>query len=229
MNVLAVVAHADDAEIWCGGTLRKYAELGHKVSIIVATNGRTGTHVETDDQELIAQREREQLEAANYYPADVQFLRQDDGELFNDRETRLLMINAIRRARPNVILSHHACDENVDHFTTGELVRNSLVYLPLHNVRVDEPPLPHQPMLFMFDTYAGVGPMPTAFVDITEQFEVKKKALLCHKSQISPDTSWDEMIEVQSRFRGMQYNVKYAEAFTGFQLFESMSDYKLLP
>ena len=79
MNVLAVVAHPDDVEMWCGGTLRKYAEQGHKVSIIIVTNGRTGTHQETDDRELIVRREQEALAASKYYKADVQFLRQDDG------------------------------------------------------------------------------------------------------------------------------------------------------
>ena len=179
MNVLAVVAHPDDVEMWCGGTLRKYAEQGHKVSIIIVTNGRTGTHQETDDRELIVRREQEALAASKYYNADVQFLRQDDGELFNDRETRRIVITAIRRAKPDIIFTHPPHDENVDHFTTGEIVRNSIVYLPLANVRVEEPPLKQQPMVFFVDTYAGIGPMPDVFVDITEQFEAKKKALLC--------------------------------------------------
>ena len=229
MNILAVVAHPDDVEMWCGGTLRKYAEKGHKISIIIATNGRTGTHRETDDRELIERREREELAASKFYEADVQFLRQDDGELFNDRQTRRQVINAIRRAKPDVIFTHPPYDENVDHFTTGELVRNSIAYLPLSNVRVEEPPLKRQPMVFFVDNYAGIGPMPEAFVDITKQFETKNRALLCHQSQLTADTHWLEMLEVQARFRGMQYNVKYAEAFTGFKLFESMPDYSVLP
>lgn len=229
MRILAVVAHADDTDLWCGGTLKKYVEQGHTASIIVATNGRTGTHHKVDDQELIARREKEQLAAASLYPADVQFLRQDDGELFNDRDTRRLMIDAIRRAAPDVILTHNPCDENVDHHTTGELVLSSIVYLPLENVRVDTPALPRQPVVFLLDTYAGIGPMPTAFVDITSQMEYKKQALRCHTSQIGTDTAWMEMLEVQSRFRGMQGGFQYAEAFTGFQLFDSMPDYKLLP
>ncbi|WNX84993.1 PIG-L deacetylase family protein [Agathobaculum sp. NTUH-O15-33] len=229
MNVLAVVAHPDDADLWCGGTLKKYAEQGHTVSILVATNGRTGTHCKVDDQELIARREKEQLAAASLYPAAVQFLRLDDGELFNDRDTRRLMIDAMRRAQPDVILTHDPCDGNVDHHTVGAIVQDSIVYLPLENVRVQTPALQRQPTVFLMDTYAGVGPMPTAFVDITDQFETKRQALLCHRSQLTAETSWEEMLEVQGKFRGMQAGFRYAEAFKGFQLFDSMPDYKLLP
>ena len=158
------------------------------------------------------------------------FVIQSTSMPVNDNLVELLvMIDAMRRAQPDVILTHDPCDGNVDHHTVGAIVQDSIVYLPLENVRVQTPALQRQPTVFLMDTYAGVGPMPTAFVDITDQFETKRQALLCHRSQLTAETSWEEMLEVQGKFRGMQAGFRYAEAFKGFQLFDSMPDYKLLP
>ena len=43
MNILAIGAHPDDVESSCGGTLAKYAKLGHKVFTATATNGNVGS------------------------------------------------------------------------------------------------------------------------------------------------------------------------------------------
>ena len=43
MNILAIGAHPDDVETCCGGTLAKYAKLGHKVFTATATNGNVGS------------------------------------------------------------------------------------------------------------------------------------------------------------------------------------------
>ena len=40
MNILAIGAHPDDVETSCGGTLAKFASLGHKVFTATATNGK---------------------------------------------------------------------------------------------------------------------------------------------------------------------------------------------
>ena len=51
MNILAVGAHPDDLEILCGGTLAKYAKLGHNVTMAVLTNGNVG-HPEVEIEEM---------------------------------------------------------------------------------------------------------------------------------------------------------------------------------
>lgn len=66
---MAVIAHPDDADIWCGGTLRTYYEEGHEISIIVVTNGRTGTNEPVSDTWLIQTRQQEQEASAKTYHA----------------------------------------------------------------------------------------------------------------------------------------------------------------
>ncbi|MDH3674677.1 MAG: PIG-L family deacetylase, partial [Anaerolineae bacterium] len=101
MRVLAVGAHPDDLEILCGGTLARYAQEGHAVIMCVATDGTAG-HMEIKPPELAQIREREARAAAEVIKAEFIWLGYPDELIFNDRETRLAVIDAIRQARPDV-------------------------------------------------------------------------------------------------------------------------------
>lgn len=230
MKITAVMAHPDDTDIWCGGTLRKYYEQGHEISIIVVTNGRTGTNEPVSDSWLIEARQKEQLSSAKIYDAKrVIFLENDDSELFETPETRRQIITAIRELEPDVILTHNLKDQNSDHRVTAQLVINSLIPLPLYTVRADAPAVKKVPVVFMADTYAGIDNQPEAYVDISQQFAYKKKALECHKTQLTGEIKWMDLMELQTRFRGFQAGYDYAEGFTAFRMYSSVPDYHLLP
>lgn len=230
MKITAVMAHPDDTDIWCGGTLRKYYEQGHEISIIVVTNGRTGTNEPVSDSWLIEARRQEQLASAKTYDAKrVIFLGNDDSELFETPETRKQLITAIRELAPDVILTHNLKDQNSDHRVTAQMVTNSLIPLPLYTVRADAPAVKKVPVVFMADTYAGIDNQPEAYVDISQQFSYKRKALECHKTQLTGEIKWMDLMELQTRFRGFQAGCAYAEGFTAFRMYSSVPDYHLLP
>ena len=98
MTVLAVGAHPDDVEFYCGGTLLKYARAGHPVFITLTTSGNIGSNVIEGREEIARTREAEQLEAAKLYAvaggsgggpgAKVRFLRNDDEGLQDAPELR---------------------------------------------------------------------------------------------------------------------------------------------
>ena len=48
MKLLAIFAHPDDEVFSCGGTLARYADEGHQVSLICATRGEEGEIVHPD-------------------------------------------------------------------------------------------------------------------------------------------------------------------------------------
>lgn len=230
MKIAAIMAHPDDTDLWCGGTLRKYYEQGHTISIVVLTNGRTGTNEPVPDAQLIARRQREQCTSAKLYGVeDVVFLGFPDSELFETAETRKAVITAIRRIAPDVILTHHLRDQNSDHRVTAALVTNSLIPLPLENVHADAPVVTSIPAVFMADTYAGIDNQPEAYVDITDQFSWKQQGLRCHKSQLTGTIRWMDLMELQTRFRGFQAGCTYAEGFTAYRVYSSVADYGLLP
>lgn len=233
MNILAVGAHPDDVEIFCGGTLAKYKAQGHNIFIAMTTSGNQGSN-RYDREEIAAIREKEQLEAAKVFGAKVRFMRYDDQGVFDIPETRRSVINAIRWANPDVILTHYPYDGSTDHAMTGKIVSEVLLSLPGNNIRADEPPISKAPSLFFWDTSAGVSFLPEVYVDITGVVDVKREAFSQHESQKEwmkqyMDEELYSFMEILSRLRGLQAGCKHAEGFIGHRMHGYMLDFKLLP
>jgi LmbE family N-acetylglucosaminyl deacetylase len=234
MNVLAVGAHPDDTEIFCGGTLLKYKDMGWKVFIALTTSGNGGSNTHGSREEIAAVREAEQLEAAGLYGAKVRFLRFEDEGLQDCPETRRAVLGAIRWADPDVILTHCPGDGSTDHAMTSRLVCETMLSLPGRLAPSDEPPISKAPSVFFWDTSAGIGFAPEAYVDITGAMDRKLQALSAHKSQNAwmgtfQIHSLREHIEVLSRFRGLQAGVRFAEGFAAMRVHGFIPDFKLLP
>ena len=106
-TVLALVPHPDDAEIYCGGTLARYAAEGAKVHIVVATDGRKGSFME-ESNTLAEMRAEEMWRAAAALGAEPPVLLGfPDMELDTLRPgvLREQFVRAIRRLRPEVVFA----------------------------------------------------------------------------------------------------------------------------
>jgi LmbE family N-acetylglucosaminyl deacetylase len=183
-RVLAVGAHPDDLEILCGGTLARYATGGAKVVMAIATDGGAG-HMTIPAEELAAIRHGEAQQSAESIGAELSWLGFHDEMLFEDIETRLRMVDAIRAAKPDVILTHDPEDYHPDHRVVSRLVFDASFLSGLPNVRTKHPFHPGVQSLFYFDTLSGANFMPTDFVDVTETFAQKQSMLQCHSSQFT--------------------------------------------
>lgn len=217
MRVLAVGAHPDDLEILCAGTLARYVEAGHAVVMCVATDGTAG-HMEIKPPELAEIREREARAAAEILGAEFIWLGFPDELIFNDEETRLVFVDAIRQARPDVIITHAPEDYHPDHRVVSRLVFDTSFIASLPNIETDHPAHPVVPPLYYMDTLAGKGFHPTEYVDITSTIETKHRMLACHASQVKwlkdhDDIDIVEFMEVVAKTRGIQSGVVFAEGF----------------
>jgi LmbE family N-acetylglucosaminyl deacetylase len=221
MNILAIGAHPDDIEITCAGTLAKYAKTGHKIFMATTTNGNVGSAT-LPPEEIRKIRLKEAEESAAVIGAEYICLDYDDEMLFEDRSTRLAIINLIRRCRANVILTHYSNDYNPDHSLTGKMVNDVIVMTTVPNIKTEYPPLENTPCIYYFDTANGVGFIPNEYVDITDTFEIKKAMFEKHVSQVQwmkdnykndQSTGFSSSIEIQARYRGLQVGVLYAEGF----------------
>lgn len=233
MNILAIGAHPDDVEISCGGTLSKYKKQGHSIFIALTTSGNIGSNSHTRE-EIAAIRESEQLEAAKLLDAKVRFMRFDDQGLLDTAESRRSVLNAIRWANPDVIFTHCPFDASTDHAATSKIVSEVILSVGAKNVPSDEQPIDKVPSLFYWDTSAGMGFLPEAYVDVTEVVDIKKQAMNKHTSQfewmsVFMKEELDSFMDILARFRGLQSNCKFAEAFIGHRLHGFMPNYKLLP
>ena len=234
MNILAFAAHPDDVELNVGGTLLKYKKAGHNIFLAYATSGNTGSNEMTDTKLIGETREKEALEAAKFYGAKVRFLRNDDERLLDTNETRTQVLDALRWAEPDIVFTHWMGDESPDHKMTSHLVRCMILSMPGINQQSNEKPCAKLPVLFMWDTGRGIGFQPEVYVDISDEFEEKLKALTCHKSQfpwmaVMGNSRFGETTRIRAAFYGMQYGCKYAEVFRGWRTSGYMPNFKLLP
>src|SRR6266498_1669403 len=149
MNVLAVGAHPDDLEILCGGTLARCAERGDRVTMLVMSDGSAG-HAEIAAPELAQIREAEARAAAAVIGAELVWLGLRDEFVFNDEPTRLKLLNAIRGAQPELILTHAAEDYHPDHVATHRAVFDASFIMGLPNVETANPACPGVAPLFVF-------------------------------------------------------------------------------
>ncbi|MBN1349511.1 PIG-L family deacetylase [candidate division KSB1 bacterium] len=233
MNILAVGAHPDDLEILCGGTLIRYHIEGHSITMGSVCNGNKG-HRTLPGDKLAKIRLAEAQNSARIIHAQHFCLNIPDCEVYVNREAMEKVLNLIRQAKPDIIITHSPNDYMPDHRVVSELVFQASFHatLPLYNA--EQPP--HDkitPVLYM-DTLAGVDFNPTMYVDITDVFEQKLAMLRCHKSQRDwlddhDAIDMDEFMTAVARFRGLQCSKKYAEGFRSLDVWGRNRTQRLLP
>ena len=233
MNIFAVGAHPDDLEILCGGTLAKYANQGHSVTMAVLTNGNMG-HPDIAPAEMATIRKQEFENAAKIIGAQTIWMDVDDEMSVIDLPSRLAMVDVVRQARPDVILTHSPNDYHVDHLNTSRLVLEAAPLACVHNIKRALPQLDKQPLIYYFDTLGAVGFMPTEYVDISDTIETKIAMYQCHKSQdqwmrIATGFDISEVIHNVASVRGYAAGVKYAEGFQRVEAWYKGTTKRVLP
>jgi LmbE family N-acetylglucosaminyl deacetylase len=229
-TVLAILAHPDDAEFLCAGTLiRLGTERGWTVHVATMTAGDCGSAEHTPD-EISRIRRAEGAAAAAAVGAAYHCLEELDlrvvfGERPMEKVCRLL--NAVR---PRVVITHSPEDYHLDHEQTSHLVRAATFAAPIPNYlhrpghAEPHPPLDRIPHLYYCDPLEGTDqfgrPIPPAFrVDVTKVIEAKARMLACHESQrawLRKHHGVDNLVESMrewSASRGRDAVVGYAEGF----------------
>jgi LmbE family N-acetylglucosaminyl deacetylase len=190
--------------------------------------------MEIKPPELARIREREARTAAEMIKAEFIWLGFPDELVFNDRETRLAVVDAIRQARPDLIITHAPDDYHPDHCVVSSLVFDTSFVASLPNIETDQPAHATVPPVYYMDTLAGKGFHPTEYVDISQTMATKRDMLACHNSQLTwlndhDDIDVMEFMEVVARTRGFQCNVPYAEGFRQADVWPRTPPERLLP
>jgi LmbE family N-acetylglucosaminyl deacetylase len=233
MRILAIGAHPDDLEILCGGTLAKYFAKGNKIIMAIVTDGAAGS-TELGVEELKKIRRQEAEASAKLINADFIWLGEPDELFFETEKTRVKFVDLIRKAKPDVIITHAPTDYHPDHQAVSRAVLNASFTSSLPNIKSEYPAHELVCPLFYMDTFVGVNFQPSDYVNITEHYEMKRKMLACHASQIKWLKAHDkidilELIETCAKFRGYQAGVKYAESFQSASYWLRIKPERLLP
>lgn len=241
MNVLAIGCHPDDVEIACAGTLAKCVKRGDKVIVCHVSTGNLG-HVIIPPDELTLIRAEEAKKAGSLAGIEVISAGFNDLDIYdNNKEARDKIIDVIRYANPDFIITHNPDDYMPDHTAVARLVFDAsfAATLPNHTdyphrySALDGEPAKVVPIYYM-DTLAGVNFVPTEFVDITDEIDLKLEMLECHASQIvwmrdHDHIDFPDMVKTCSRYRGYQCGADYAEGFRQCQAYLKGNTRRLLP
>lgn len=184
-RALCIVAHPDDIDFFCAGTVLKLTARGVAVDFVLATSGDKGTEEpDITGQELAARREREQLESARRLgAARVEFLRRGDAELTNSLEFRGELVREIRRSKPDLILSFDPSDgyrQHPDHRVTGRVALDAAWPCARDRLTYPDAGPPHKTA----EAWLFQGPRSDLVVELSaDELEAKIDARLLHESQ----------------------------------------------
>ncbi len=194
-RVLVVLAHPDDPEFSCGGTIARWTSTGSVVTYCLLTRGERGTdRRDIDPEELGRRRVDEQMAAAKVLGVeDVRFLNYPDGYLVPDLALRKGIVRVIRQARPHIVITSDPTNyfptdtyiNHTDHRAAGEATlaaifpaAGSALFFP--ELLEEEKLQPHK----VEQVYITNATTADTRIDVTEYFERKVQALMKHASQI---------------------------------------------
>jgi len=222
---MSLLAHPDDAEMLCAGTLIRLADAGWQVHMATVANGDCGTAT-LGRSEIAAIRREEGTTAAAKIGATYHCLDEPDVHVAFDKPSISKVIDLLRGVAPTLLFTHSRHDYMLDHEQVHLLARAGAFSYPIPNASqlplIDGCAIPwlyYCDPVESRDPYTGEPVTPTTIVDVTRQTERKVKMLACHASQrewLRAHHGMDEYIEAMKRFsaeRGRQIGVAYAEAF----------------
>lgn len=231
-RILIVVAHPDDIEFRYAGSVAKWIQNHCEVQYCLATSGDKG--FDSNGQEHLSRekrqktRESEQLSAAKVVGVKkVHFLKFPDGELENNAFLRKEIVRIIRIFKPEIVVSGDPSMNSFDSFpgyhsdhrAVATAVFDSL-YPACGNENFfpelisEEKLYPFSPKMAMFGNFENAD----TWTDIEDFFDIKIKALACHKSQIKDIEEIIPRIRNRSEENGKSVGLKCAESFRTLEL-----------
>jgi N-acetylglucosamine malate deacetylase 1 len=216
LDILAVAAHPDDAEICIGGLLLLAAAAGKQVGIVDLTRGELGTRGTAQD------RARETAAAdALLRPALRLNLELPDGRVEVSLAARERLAEVLRLHQPEVLLAHHVEDLHPDHAAAGELARAAWYLAGL--ARLAPPGQQARRPARLYHFMGHVPFEPTLVVDVGRVWERKLELVRCYASQITPGGGGDrgqhflygadilQRVETRARYFGERIGARFGE------------------
>ncbi|MBK6330244.1 MAG: bacillithiol biosynthesis deacetylase BshB1 [Bacteroidetes bacterium] len=235
LDILAIAAHPDDAELSCSGTLLQHKQKGYKTGIIDLTQGELGS------RGSIALRKQESDAATEIMQLDIrENLHFRDGFFQNDEKHQLALIQMIRKYQPDIVLANAPNDRHPDHGKAASLAKDACYYAGLVKIetmldgQVQQAWRPKKIFNYIQDQYLE----PDFIIDISDVIDQKMDCILAFKSQFLDDESngpatyissetYTNRVMYRNNLMGKKIGVAYGEGFLsvhshiGFKTFES--------
>ncbi len=221
---LSLMAHPDDAEFLCAGTLALLHNAGWEIHTATMTPGDCGT-AEHSREQISRIRRVEAAKAAAILDGEYHCLECDDCFIMYDRETILKGIRLLREVRPTVVFTTSPSDYMIDHETASKVAQTACFCCGMKNVKTEGvEPYKAVPYLYYADAVEGKDKLGNKiqagfYVDIAEVMEVKERMLCQHASQrnwLLVHHKMDEYVQIMKRLgqiRGEEVKRDYVETF----------------
>jgi LmbE family N-acetylglucosaminyl deacetylase len=219
-KILVVVAHPDDEVLGCGGSIAKWSKDGHDIHILIMAEGATSRDKNRD--RLKKKNELESL--SNSAQIASKILGVQSVELLNFPDNRMDSVDLLdvvktiedytEKLKPDVVITHHTGDLNIDHQITHQAVITACRPQPEQTVKrilsFEVPSATEWQSSTVFNHF-----VPNWFENISETLELKIKALKAYKSEMRkwPHARSIKAVEHLARWRGASMGYKAAEAF----------------
>jgi N-acetylglucosamine malate deacetylase 1 len=218
LDLLAIAAHPDDVELTCGGTLIKMGERGYKTGVLDLTRGEMGTRGTPET------RLHEAAQAAKIMGVAMRAnLALPDARLKVNERYKLAVAARIREWQPHTVILPYWEGRHPDHYNAGRLCYEGCFLAGLKQLSI--PGEAYRPFKILYATTYDETVRPSFAVDITAQFEQRRRAILAYKSQFQakkgdgkskvhlPLDELEDRVNLTSRHYGRMIGVKYAEPF----------------
>lgn len=233
VDILAFGAHPDDVECAISGTLLKHIAMGKTIAIVDLTAGEMGTYGNPETRLSESKKAMEIL--------GIQYREQlgiKDSAIANNEENRLLVIKAIRKYQPDIVLANALLDKHPDHATAAKLVSDAVFFSGLKKIetivsgRAQNKWRPKVVYHYIQDQFIE----PDFVIDISEYMDKKIKSIKAYNSQFvrplsnEPNSITGLLIQIKSMnsIYGRPINVKYAEGFNVNRYIGTAHFYQLL-
>jgi len=216
VDLLAIGPHPDDIEIGIGGTVAKHAALGHRVGLCDLTAGEMGSNG------TVAERLAEAEAARSVLGAEWRVnLRLPDRALGRDAEQVRVVAGLVRRARPRVVALPYWSDRHPDHVAASELLTEGVFSAGLRRYPAEGEAWKPEWICYYFINDSAP---PSFVIDVSDQYETKRRALACHVTQFAPSgdgavatrlttSRFQQLIESRDAQFGANAGVAFAEGF----------------
>jgi N-acetylglucosamine malate deacetylase 1 len=217
LDLLAIAAHPDDVELTCGGTMLKMALKGYKTGILDLTEGEMGTRGNRET------RAKEAARAAKILKVSWRGnLGLPDSDVQAVRPHKLKLATMIRVLRPRTVILPYWEARHPDHYHASALGYEGCFLAGLKQLPIEGEP--YRPFKILYAT-SFEGMPPSFVVDITKEYETRRKAILAYGSQFRPAKSerkqkvflaidqLDARMDLMARKSGDLIGVKYGEPF----------------
>ena len=219
-NILIISAHPDDEVLGCGGSMAKWSKDGYQVHVLIMAEGATSRDKSRDrnsrKQELSILTEAANQAAGILGVYSVELLEFPDNRMDSVDLLDVIKVieNYVKKLQPEIVVTHHEGDLNIDHQIIHKAVITSCRPQPDNSIKRI---LSYEvPSATEWNSPTTNNPfVPNWFEDISGTLEMKIKALKAYHSEMRkwPHARSFKAIEHLARWRGASVGFEAAEAF----------------